>query len=343
MVFENSEGMNHNFAVKMIRSISIILILLSMVDLSGQEVNITDSKGLKQGLWKKYYEGTENLFYQGTFKDDQPVGEFTYYYEKGQVKGTMDYQPGGGKVRNKTFYTNGKVMAEGIYIDKKKDSIWNYFTKEGILSSVEVWDRGAKHGLEKVFFDDGTLAEETVHVDGLRNGDWKQYYESGKLRLHGIFVRDRLDGPITYYYANGANEIKGKFLAGLREGTWMYFNEDGSVREQIVYREGDIEKEKKENGTFIQYGPDNIILSSVTYVKGLREGEFQEYHDDASFEFEKAIDKLTGESYMKQVKVGNELKRVGTYKNDQLHGEVKHYNEKGILTGRENYINGEKQ
>ncbi len=333
--------MNHNFVEKMIRYILILMILFSSTGLKAQGGNLIDADGKKQGTWSKFYEDSPQLFYRGQFKNDLPEGTFTYYYRSGKVKGVMEYLPGGKKVKSVTYYPNGKVMAKGNYIVQKKDSIWNYYTDAGILNSIEHWDMGAKHGLEEVFFDDGSIAEETNHKDGLRNGDWKQYYESGRLRLQGSFVRDELNGTIIYFYQNGSKEITGKFLDGLREGTWMYFNKDGSVRYQSVYRGGELVKERRENGTFVEYGPDNILLSSVTYKAGKREGVFQEYHDDASFEMEPAVDKITGDTYMKQVKIGNELKREGVYKNDLLHGEVKHYNEKGIITKKEKYINGE--
>jgi antitoxin component YwqK of YwqJK toxin-antitoxin module len=163
------------------------------------------------------------------------------------------------------------------------------------------------------------------------------------VKVSGTFIKDQLEGPVNYYFKNGAKEITGKFAYGLRQGTWMYFNKDGSIRYQAVYRQGDIVKEKRENGTFEERGPDDILLSSYIYKNGLREGPFSEYHDDFSYEYEEVADKLTGETYFRQVLIGNELKKEGFYKADMLHGEVKIYNEKGILIEKQNYINGELQ
>ncbi|NND94962.1 MAG: hypothetical protein HKN45_08850 [Flavobacteriales bacterium] len=334
--------MNSNFVSEMMKAVFLTcFVFLGGISLLGQEYNVVDDQGRKQGEWRKFYEESTAVFYKGQFKDDIPIGRFIYYYRDGSQKGIMDYKKD-GFVFNQTFYPKtGKLMAQGLYIDQKKDSVWNYYSESGRLTSTEEWDKGAKHGVEKVFFEDGELAELTTHVDGLRSGVWEQYYDNQQTKVSGSFVRDQLEGSINYYFENGAKEITGKFLNGYREGTWMYFNKDGSIRYQAVYRGGEIVKEKKENGVFEERGPDDILLSSYTYENGLKEGPYAIYHDEFEYEYEEVVDKLTGDSYFRQVLIGNELKEEGIYRNDQLHGEVKIYNEKGILIERKNYVEGE--
>ena len=53
---------------------------LCAIGQSGEDINITDQTGKKQGLWiKKYPNG--NIQYEGIFKNDHPVGEFKRYSE----------------------------------------------------------------------------------------------------------------------------------------------------------------------------------------------------------------------------------------------------------------------
>jgi antitoxin component YwqK of YwqJK toxin-antitoxin module len=337
------QASDYNFAVMMKGILSVLLCSCLSLGLLAQELNQVDEAGRKQGPWKKYYENSEAVFYKGQFKDDSPIGTFTYFYRDGSKKGEMTYRAD-GYVSNKTYYPKtGQLMAEGRYIDQKKDSTWNYYSRSGGLASVENYIEGAKEGEEIVYFDNGEVAELTTHKDGLRNGPWVQKYDNGQVKVSGTFVQDELEGPVEYFFMNGAKEITGKFQDGLREGTWMYFNKDGSVRYQAVYREGEITKERKENGVFEERGPDDILLSSYTYKNGMKQGPFAEYYDEFTYEYEEMVDQRTGETYTKQILVGNELKREGAFKDDKLHGEVKHYNEKGILVAKENYINGEKQ
>ncbi len=322
-------------------SLLILLVILFSGLTKAQDVNQVDESGQKQGPWRKFYEGSTAVFYEGQFKDDKPVGSFTYFYEKGNIKGLMDYKAIG--VYNRTYHPNGKLMAQGKYIEQKKDSVWTYYTPAGLLSSMEQWDKGAKHGLEEVYFDNGKVSERTTHADGLRNGPWEQFYDNGKNKVAGIFVQDEYHGAIQYYFQNGSKQLTGKYNDGVRTGTWMYFNEDGSVRYQAVYRGGKIQKERFENGSFNTYGGDNVIISTVNYKNGLKEGDFMEYHDDAAFKLMPVTDQKTGETYQKEVKVGNELKRKGTYVKDLLQGDVTYYNALGRQIKKEQYINGELQ
>lgn len=334
-------SMNDNFAyVKKYGFLVGITLFLGM-SLVAQKVNRVDDNGLKQGPWRKFYEGTTAVFYKGQFKDDMPVGAFTYYYAKGRVKGEMDHRA--KAVYNRTYHPNGKLMAQGKYVGQKKDSVWAYYTKSGLLSSMEQWDKGAKHGIEEVYYPDGQISESTTHEDGLRNGQWKQFYENGQQKVKGTFVQDEFHGPIEYHHVNGTKEVTGKYNEGVRTGTWMYFNTDGSVRYQAVYRGGKIQKERFENGTFNTYGVDNVIISTVTYKNGRKEGVFMEYHDDAEFKLVPFIDQKTGETYQKEVKTGNEIKRKGSYVNNLLEGDVTYYNALGRQVKKEHYTNGELQ
>ena len=63
--------------------ISIFFILF--LGISYAQVNQLDAKGLKQGLWYKNFPGTKIHMYEGTFKDDKPVGIFKYHYESGRL------------------------------------------------------------------------------------------------------------------------------------------------------------------------------------------------------------------------------------------------------------------
>ncbi|MDA0972319.1 MAG: hypothetical protein O2867_01165 [Bacteroidetes bacterium] len=317
--------------------LTVLIPFFILSSASAQPFNVLDDQGRKQGDYKKFFEGTEQVFYIGQFKDDLPYGHFQYYFREGGKKADMFYRPGGKDVFSITYYPAGGKMGEGKYISQAKDSVWNYYDEEQRLTSTEDWVNGKKSGVERVYFPTGILAEELYWKEDLRHGPWNQFFEDGKPYLKGNFVNDVYDGEMTFYFPNGKKEIYGKCVNGMREGTWWYYNKDGSVRNQMLYRRGEVEKEKKENGTFYEYGPDNIILSEVTYKNGVKEGPFAYYYDDASFELVEEVDPRTGEKYMKEVKTGNGVKMSGLYKTDELHGTVRHFNEAGVLIKEEHY------
>ncbi len=61
-------------------------------------MNQTDSKGRKQGPWRKLERGV--LKYEGQFRDDKPVGTFTYYYDNKSIKAVSHFESGGTGVTN---------------------------------------------------------------------------------------------------------------------------------------------------------------------------------------------------------------------------------------------------
>ena len=79
------------------------------------QVNHTDQKGLKQGKWVKTYESGKKR-YEGYFKNNIPVGTFTYYFEReGGIMSEIVYRGETGSGFAKAYHTNGIMQAEGLY------------------------------------------------------------------------------------------------------------------------------------------------------------------------------------------------------------------------------------
>ena len=97
-----------------------------------QTINEVDSKGLKQGDWKKTYENG-NTKYEGNFKDDIEQGLFKYYYKTEELKGIKEFFHK-GKAASAHFYNKqGNLIASGLYVSHKKDSTWNYYNADEII------------------------------------------------------------------------------------------------------------------------------------------------------------------------------------------------------------------
>ena len=96
---------------------------------NNDQLNFTDSKGQKQGYWRKTNE-IGQLKYEGNFKDNKPIGHFIYYYPGGQKKAETDYSKNGTFARTKLYHELGEIKATGNYLNEKKDSIWNFFDEK---------------------------------------------------------------------------------------------------------------------------------------------------------------------------------------------------------------------
>ena len=58
--------------------IAIILFFVSII-ISAQDINQFDANGNRHGIWKKNFEGTKQLRYQGEFVHGKEVSEFKFY------------------------------------------------------------------------------------------------------------------------------------------------------------------------------------------------------------------------------------------------------------------------
>ena len=154
-----------------------IALLFSPILIFSQE-NKLDASGKKQGSWVKLNPKTKKKIYEGQFTNNQPTGLFNYYFENGKLKAQTTYSDNGKKAHSLLFDKQGNKIAEGIYYNQIKDSIWNYYNPENTLISQESYLNGKKNGAWKVFYESGKLFEESNWKNGIKEGAWKQFYKN---------------------------------------------------------------------------------------------------------------------------------------------------------------------
>ena len=327
------------------RTLLVFFFAIAVISAASQPVsglNRTDAQGRKQGEWTKSWPNGQ-LRYEGWFKDDLPVGEFRHYDSEG-VLTTLQHHDGNGRTsRAEHFHPGGELMATGKYLGQEKDSTWNYYNANGALIKREHYRTGSLHGEQVTYYPEGQVAEREHYERGVRNGEHKSWFANGNPKSEAIYVNGEPEGLMTFWYPNGRKEIEGRMVNGNRDGNWMYYNMDGSLQLQVLYRNGVMVKEKKENGTFREYYDDEQVMSEVTYRKGLREGRFVEYHDNGKWVVRTVpADPVMGiPSDIERVLQGQTIKREGNYVNDLLDGEVKEYDERGKLLKVTRYTAGE--
>ena len=205
-------------------------------------MNQLDGTGRKQGLWRVYDE-SGNLRYEGSFMNDMPVGEFLYYYPNGKLKAISQMIDGGRRSRTRIFHENGRLLAEGNYLDKEKDSTWNYYSDfDGVLISTEYYAGGELDSLLVNYYADGRPAEEIHYAHGKKNGTWIKYFTDGKINLKANYTDGLLQGVMIVYFQNGIPEITGMYHNDFKDGLWMFFNDRGGVLKKETYKMGRIIK-----------------------------------------------------------------------------------------------------
>lgn len=219
--------------------ILILLILTSSVFAQGGDntINRIDEKGRKQGVWIKYFPNSEVKRYEGQFKNDKPVGKFSYYYEEGELRTEMFYHHE-NRSTVKNYFPNGNLMALGAYVDTLRDSTWTFYSYEGNKIAIEYYIAGKKYGNFKKYHANGQLLEERYFENNVENGPLKEYYDTGILAREAKYVHGSLEGDAAFYHKNGEVSFEGKYFKDTKHGIWKTYNEKGELTDERLYTKG---------------------------------------------------------------------------------------------------------
>ena len=319
--------------------ISLVFIVF-FGSLNAQQINTIDANGLKQGQWKKFYESTNALFYEGQFEDNKPIGTFRHYYKNGKLRSVTKYY--GDTARAEVFTIKGKILAKGIFIDQKKDSTWVYFSDHGKISQKENFYKGNKTGLEETYYPSGQVASQIEFINGTENGNFVMFYSNGNIENEGEYLNGQYNGNYIYYYDNGKKMYEGLYEIGRKNKLWVYYHSDGLIKMFIHYDMGKTIKEDYQNGEFVSYYDSGMLESIGHFKEGKKEGYFAEYYNNGQREL---VSREKTDPYepdeLVEIVTGQQVKYERTYMDDKAEGEVKFYDENGKLLKTENYLKGE--
>jgi antitoxin component YwqK of YwqJK toxin-antitoxin module len=220
----------------------VLFLFLGLIGLVHGQVNQVDSKGRKQGVWEKVYPGTVVYQYRGQFKDDKPVGKFTYFYQSSKVKAVINHEVSG---RSEAFYyhDNGALMSHGIFRNLQKDSIWTNFGPSGRLSNKETYFKDSLHGQKVVFFvpedpEDRSQRVSAVmnYVNGKLQGEYVEYFNDGVVMRKGNYENGKMTGPWEEFHPNGKRSILYRYKNGVKHGYSIAYDTNmNRIGEQYFY------------------------------------------------------------------------------------------------------------
>jgi len=217
-------------------TLSILTFLLCCFQLAAQPVNQTDANGKKQGKWQKLYPKNSTVYeYKGQFKDDKPVGIFTYYYPSSKVKAVITHEEKTGRSVAVMYHETGVVFARGIYRNQMKDSIWDYYGPSGRQSMKETYTKNKLNGKSIIYYvpenpENKSLvpAKVTNYVNGVLEGEVIEYFDTGVIKNKGKYVAGKLEGLYTMNHPDGTKMILERYRAGVRHGWCATYDQKGA-------------------------------------------------------------------------------------------------------------------
>ena len=226
-------------SLKIIIIASFLAISAGAVCQTETTVNRTDQLGRKQGHWIKKYPN-ETILYDGYFKNDHPVGEFSRYFENKSIKSVLIYSDDGRSAVATIYHPNGNISSKGTYVDQMKEGKWQFFSsyKNGYKISEENYSKNLRNGLSFKFYPDSTIAERITYINDIKQGEWIQFYPGGAVALKSNYMNGKVNGKFEVWFENGSVEISGQYKNDSRDGLWLIYKNDGSIKYKITYIDG---------------------------------------------------------------------------------------------------------
>ncbi|UZO80473.1 toxin-antitoxin system YwqK family antitoxin [Aquimarina sp. ERC-38] len=135
----------------------------------------------------QYYTSKGTLISKGQMLNKKRVGDWTYFHQDGKaIMMTEKYIDGMLNGPQKTYFENGKLTEEAVYVNDKKEGKRVVYSEKGNKLKEFTYVNDKLEGLASYYEPDGTLSIEGVYKNDKKNGVWK-YYENGKLKEEKTF------------------------------------------------------------------------------------------------------------------------------------------------------------
>ncbi len=218
-------------------SLYFMLILTICFNYSNAQnaVNQFDENGKRHGIWKKYFDQTDQPRYEGRFEHGKEVDTFKFYKlnkKKSVLSAIKVFNPN-DDIATVTFLSSkGKVISQGTMNGKLYSGKWTYYhnKSDNVMTQEFYNNKGQLEGERKVFYENGQLAEITNYIANALDGVSKSYTEEGLLISDVIYKNDELHGYCKFYGPKEQLMSEGEYVDGKKYGVWKYY-ENGKLKQ----------------------------------------------------------------------------------------------------------------
>jgi antitoxin component YwqK of YwqJK toxin-antitoxin module len=205
----------------------VFIFCFSVGTLFAQQINQKDVRGMRQGLWKKYYPNSQQLRYTGTFVDDKEVGTFTFYCETcGEQPFCVKEFSSNAPTQVRYYTKSGDLVSKGAMSGKQRNGLWLIFHENSQkVMTREFYVAGKLHGEITTYYLSGEIIETTTYLNGVKQGKSSYYAPDGVKLKELSYKNDLLDGPAAYYSHTGKLTMKGDYKNGIHHGVWNYYKD----------------------------------------------------------------------------------------------------------------------
>lgn len=199
---------------------------------------------------------------------------------------------------NYFYHSNGNISSEGSFKNNLPEGLWISYNVEGVISSK---------GFKK---------------EGLSDSTWFFYDEKGRIKNLITYDKNLKNGVAQNFDTLGNVIEEFHYKNGLIQGEKKVFYETGELKETIPFVDG------KESGESFEYDEKGEIITEKIYDGGFLKNKKEINRIDEN-------GNKTG--YWRELHPNGKLKSEINYKEGEIVGLLKEYDEKGRITEVKNY------
>lgn len=224
------------------RLIILILVLFTST-IFAQDVNQFDDNAQRHGKWKKNFENTKVVRYEGQFDHGKEIGTFNFYKNidnKAVLTATKIFNIDNAIAQVTFFASNGKKISEGKMRDRDYIGKWVIYHKNVDQVMTQEWynDKGKLEGERIVYYLNGQIAEKAYYKDGLLDGESKWYAENGTIMKLITYQANKFHGDYKTYNKNGEIATEGQYKDDLKCCVWKRYKNGKLVEEKDLDKKG---------------------------------------------------------------------------------------------------------
>lgn len=202
-----------------------------------QSINQFDAEGKRHGVWKKNFEGTQQVRYEGEFNHGKELGLFKFYKlirKKSVLSATKLFNHTNDIAEVKFLSSKGKLISEGEMRGKTYVGKWIYYHNNSAkIMTLENYDNnGLLQGERLVYYDNEQLAEKVNYIDGKHEGVSEWYSLKGVVLKSFVYENDELHGIAKTYNGKGELLVEGRYKRGKKTGVWKYYTNGELVNQK---------------------------------------------------------------------------------------------------------------
>lgn len=180
---------------------TLMVCLLSFVSRAGEDINVLDADGKRQGYWKITGAMTledgfrdSQIVEEGNYESNKKIGLWKKYYPSGVLRNEITFKNNMPRGEYKVYYPNGKLEEEGNWQGNKNIGAFKRYHKNGKLAQDFTFTSGGKRdGVQNYYYDNGNLQLAVEVKEGVANGFYRTFYPDGKPKMEKTVINGLVD------------------------------------------------------------------------------------------------------------------------------------------------------